>query len=117
MRSARFRLASRVFATLLLAWTAVDLCGHALCLHQHGPIVPGVPAADGQAASVRVPGAAPVDAGHGDSLDQCFYCGHCTDVQAPFRIRALPGLASGIFAEFRCLPDLAPSPLYHPPLA
>jgi len=116
VRSPGFLLASRVFATLLLAWTASDLGGHALCLHDHGPIVPGGLAAPDHDAAVGRPGGAPVDAGHSDSLNLCFYCGHCADVQIPYRIEMLPVFVSTLLVEVQPVPELAAAPLYHPPL-
>jgi hypothetical protein len=117
VRSRRFRTASRVFASLLLAWTTADLGGHALGLHQHGPIAAGRSAAPGHAASIRMPLVAPVDAGHSDSVDDCFYCSHCADVQVLFRIQVEPAFVTWIAAEYQSVPDWAPTPHYHPPLA
>ena len=117
MRSARFRLASRVFATLLLAWTTADLCGHGLCVHDREPLVRNAPAAPGQPETISAPdgGQAAADACNGP--DDCFCCCRCVDVQVRFQIPVVYTVVSALFVEHRSLPHLAPSPLYHPPLA
>lgn len=117
MRTARLRVAFRVLATLLLAWTLADLVGHARCLHDHGPIAPGMPASPGQVASIGAPGDSPIDAGGRDGPEHCLYCGQCAEVQVPFSILAAPGLVSVLVADGQPPPEPTPAPLYHPPLA
>jgi len=118
LRSARFRIAARTFAILLLAWTTADLCGHGLCVHDREPLVPGTPVAPaGQAPAVRAPGGAPVDTETSNGPDDCFCCCHCVDVQVPFHMPVTYTFVSSVFATHSSLPHLSPSPLYHPPLA
>lgn len=117
MRSARFRMASRVFATLLLAWTTADLCGHGMCVHDREPVVPIVPAAPGQAPIVTAPHGGPLEADACNGPDDCFCCCQCVEVQVPFRIPVGYTFISAVFFEHRALRRLAPTPFYHPPLA
>jgi hypothetical protein len=117
VRSARFRLASRVFAVLLLAWTTADLCGHGMCVHDREPLAPGGPMAPGQTATVEAAGGAPARADACNGPDDCFCCCRCVDVQVPFQVQVLSTLVSSVFVAHRSLPHLAPASLYHPPLA
>ena len=110
-------MASRVFATLLLAWTTADLSGHGLCVHDREPIVPVVPAAPGQVRAVNALDPAPADADACNGPDDCFCCCHCVDVQVRFQIPVVYTFVSAVFFEHPSFPHLAPSPLYHPPLA
>jgi hypothetical protein len=117
VRSARFRLASRLFAVLLLAWTTADLCGHGLCVHDREPIVPASPAAPGQAPTVSTRRGGPIDSDQCNGPDDCFCCCHCVDVQVRFQIPVVYTFVSAVFFEHQSFPHPAPSPLYHPPLA
>jgi len=117
VRSARFRMASHVFATLLLAWTMADLCGHGVCVHDREPIVPGAPASPGLGPAVSEPHGGPREADACNGPDDCFCCCHCVEVQVRFEIPVGYTFVSALFFEHRSLPHPAPSPLYHPPLA
>jgi len=117
VRSARFRTTSRVFAVLLLAWTTADLCGHGMCVHDREPIVPIAPAAPGQVPAVKASAGAPADGDACNGPDDCFCCCHFVDVQVRFQIPVVYTFVSSVFFGHRSLPHLAPSPLYHPPLA
>jgi hypothetical protein len=108
---------SRVFATLLLAWTTADLCGHGLCVHDREPIVRVVPAAPGGASAVKASGGAPTGADACNGPDDCFCCCHCVDVQVRAQIPVVYTFVSAVFFGSHSFPQLAPSPLYHPPLA
>ena len=118
MRSARFRMASRVFATLLLAWTTADLCGHGMCVHDREPLVPDRP---GGAWTARDHlGASTADRLEADACngpDDCFCCCHCVDVQVRFQIPVVYTVRVCRVLRTPFAPHLAPSPLYHPPLA
>jgi len=116
VRSARFRTTSRVFAVLLLAWTTADLCGHGMCVHDREPLVPSAPAAPGQMAAIATPQGGHDDAAACNGPDDCFCCCHCVEVQVPFRILVQSASVSCVLVGHRSLPDLAPAPLYHPPL-
>jgi hypothetical protein len=117
VRSAWFRTASRIFATLLLAWTTADLCGHGLCVHDREPLVPIAPAAPGQPETITAPDGGEAGAHACNGPDDCFCCCHCVEVQARFRIPLVYTVVSALFFERSSLSDLPPSPLYHPPLA
>jgi hypothetical protein len=116
VRSARFRMASRVFATLLLAWTTADLCGHGLCVHDREPLVPNALATPGRLQTISAPDGGQAEADACNGPDDCFCCCHCVDVQVRFQIPVVYTVVSAVFFEHRSLPCLAPSPLYHPPL-
>ena len=117
MKSARFRMASRVFATLLLAWTTADLCGHGMCVHDREPLVPYAPSAPGQPDTISTKDGGPADAAACNGPDDCFCCCHCVDVQVRFKVPVVYTVVSALFVEHRSLPHPSPSPLYHPPLA
>lgn len=105
-----------MFAILLLAGTTAHLCGHALCAHDPELVSPGMPAGPcAQHSACKAPGEAPpVD---GDGPDDCFSCSHYVDVQVRFQITLVYTSVSAVFADNRGHLRLAPSELYHPPLA
>ena len=117
MRSVRFRLASRVFATLLLAWTTADLCGHGMCVHDREPVAPIGQASPDQVQAVTVNGHGEAGAAACNGPDDCFCCCHCVDVQVRFQIPVVYTFVSAVFFEHHPLRRLPPPPLYHPPLA
>jgi hypothetical protein len=117
VRSARFRMASRVFATLLLAWTTADVCGHGMCVHDREPLVPDAAAAPGVPDTISAGDRGEADAAVCNGPDDCFCCCHCVDVQIPFQVPVVYTFVSELFFERPTFQHLPPSPLYHPPLA
>jgi hypothetical protein len=117
VRSARFRMASRVFATLLLAWTTADLCGHGMCVHDREPLVANAPAAPGHPNTISAADGGQADAAAGNGPDDCFCCCRCVDVQVRFQVPVVCTVVSELFFERPSFSHLPPSPLYHPPLA
>jgi hypothetical protein len=117
VRSARFRMASRVFATLLLAWTTADLCGHGMCVHDREPLVPNAPAAPGRPNAISAADGGQADAAACNGPDDCFCCCRCVDVQVRFQVPVGCTVVSELFFERPSFQHLPPSPLYHPPLA
>ena len=118
MRSARFRRAARLFAALLLAWTAVDLVPYGLCAHDREPLVPALPtgAAGPLAVAARDAGRTPetpIDNGP----DDCFCCCRVVDVNVPFHVSLTYAVVWAVPPDAVERPHLAPSQLYHPPLA
>jgi hypothetical protein len=116
VRSARFRTACRAFSVLLLVWTAADLCGHGLCVHDREPVVPTALAPAGRTVAITAPAGGPADTDADNGPDDCFCCCHCVDVQVRFQIPVVYTFVSAVFFEHRSFEPLAPSPLYHPPL-
>lgn len=109
MRSPSFRRAARLFAAVLLLWTAADLLGHGLCVHDHEPI--GVFAEPGY----RSPSS---DESTGHVLfDDCFCCSHVVDVKHPFHLGLLFDIAWTFAEDTLASPRPAAASLYHPPLA
>lgn len=109
MRSSRFRRFARLFAALLLLWTAADLADYGLCVHTHGRI--GVLAQEAL-------GPAQAGADHGrQAPEDCFCCSHVVDVRTPFRIDLAYEIAWQLHDVAVAAPDLGAAPLYHPPLA
>jgi hypothetical protein len=110
-------MASRVFATLLLAWTTADLCGHGMCVHDREPLVPSAPAAPGRPDTISTTDGALADAAACNGPDDCFCCCRCVDVQIRFQVPVVYTLVSELFFTRPSFRHLPPSPLYHPPLA
>jgi hypothetical protein len=102
---------------LLLAWTTADLCDYGVCVHDHEPLAPTVPAGPAGAQAITeggTPGDQPcTEAGP----DDCFCCSHYVDVR--FRYEVVPGYTflTAVVIETPALPDLSAARLYHPPLA
>jgi hypothetical protein len=105
---ASVRRTGRIFALLLLVWTAVDLVDHSLCGRGEGGPEAGTVALVGQPS--------PGHASQPSHIDHSFCCSHTVDVQTPFRI-ALTFDAVGLQPlEAPALPLASPDDLYHPPL-
>jgi hypothetical protein len=116
--SARFRRIGRLFAVLLLAWTAADICDFGLCRHDREPIAPAVPAGPHGARTVTAwapDTGAPSDAA--DLGEDCFCCSPYVDVQTRVAITVTYSFAWKVAFDLAARPDVAASRLYHPPLA
>jgi hypothetical protein len=107
VRSRTFRRIARLFASVLLLWTAVDVCDYALCSEHRDPIGSYARAAlrsgSGEESSA-------------DAVDDCFCCSHLVDVRSPFRITLGCQFAWVVAHEPAGDPHLTSVPLYHPPL-
>jgi hypothetical protein len=114
---ARIRRIGRVFAALLLIWTAADLCDYSLCEHSRQPIdVAG--SSDSVRQTLTCASVSPrTDAIPLCDCDDCFCCSRFVDVKIPFHISLLYTAAWLVEEAGLALPDLPPLPLYHPPLA
>jgi hypothetical protein len=78
VQSLAFRRTARVFAALLLLWTAADLFGYGLCAHGDERI--GALADTGLRAPSSERGCPR------GGFDDCFCCSHVVDVRVPFHI-------------------------------
>jgi hypothetical protein len=118
VRSSRFRGVARLFAIVLLAWTAADVCGHGICEHDREPIAPAAPTGSAGPSSVnRLPVGAPADAPLPTGPDDCFCCSRFVDVQVPFLPSLVYAVAWTVPDPIAPMPVADPSRLYHPPLA
>ena len=110
----RARRIGRVFAVILLAWTAVDLFDYGACAnHRDGfPVCAPVSVCDAAPTDGGCP-AGPMEGHAGD----CFCCSPYVDVRAPFAVALRYTIAWPLAAETVARPLLGASRLYHPPLA
>ena len=108
MHTRSFRRIARLFASVLLVWTAADVCDYGLCPHHREPL-------GGFAQTAVREGAAqthaPTDVG-----DDCFCCSHVVDVRTPFRVTLGYALAWRVSDDHAGEPHVTSNPLYHPPL-
>jgi hypothetical protein len=109
VQSRFFRRIARLFAAVLLVWTAADVCDYGLCPHHREP-VGGFAQTAFRAADAE--GRAPVE-----GADDCFCCSRVVDVRSPFRITFAYEFAWTVSHESAGQPHLTSAPLYHPPLA
>ncbi len=107
MHSRTFRRLARLFAVILLAWTAADLCDYQLCAHHREPL--------GAWSETRLR-AAPTDSQAPADGDDCFCCSHFVDVRTPFRIALGYEVAWFVGDQPVGEPHVAAIPLYHPPI-
>jgi hypothetical protein len=108
VRTPAFKRFARIFAVILLAWTAAHLVHHGLCAHDREHMGRFVEFA------LRSPSStpdAPLD-GHDDS----FCCSHVVDVGRLFQFSAPHDATRVVEAAATIAPDLNSAPLYHPPL-
>lgn len=108
MFSPAFRRAARLFAVVLLAWTAVDLLDFGVCVQHHGRI------GSFTATEWRAPNEADTP---DEGCEDCFCCSHVVDVRTPYHIALAYTVAWVIADHDVSTPPLTPTPLYHPPLA
>jgi hypothetical protein len=109
VRSPGFRRLARLFAALLLLWTAADLADYGLCVHTHGRI--------GMLPHEAF-GVAEADVVHGsEAPDDCFCCSHVVDVRTPFCFDLAYAVAWQLDDPAGAPPDLRTTPLYPPPPA
>lgn len=106
---ASVRRIGRIFACLLLVWTAVDLVDHSLCDRSAAALETGMAARIGQPC--------PGHASHPSHIGHSFCCSHTVDVRTPFRIALTFEAACLQLVEAPALPFASPDDLYHPPLA
>lgn len=108
MFSPSFRRTARLFAVVLLLWTAIDLFDFGVCVQHHGRI------GAFDAAAWR----APNDLGTAEEgAEDCFCCSHVVDVRVPYHIALAYTVAWVLVEEPASRPALTPPALYHPPLA
>jgi hypothetical protein len=107
VHSASFRRVARLFAIVLLLWTAADVCDYGLCVHHRDPI--------GSFADTafRAPASDPDDRA---GSDDCFCCSHVVDVRLPFRMCVAHAVARVVADDVPAQPHLRSVPLYHPPI-
>jgi hypothetical protein len=109
VHSSPFRRIARLFASLLLLWTAVDVCDYGLCSHHRDP-------AGRYAQTAFRAGATAEESAPGPAGD-CFCCSHLVDVRTRFRITLAYEVAWAVIDESAGEPHLTSAPWYHPPLA
>ena len=110
----RVRRIGRVFAVVLLSWTAGDILDYGACAnHRHGFPVDAPVSVSCTAPAERDCPPAPMEGHAGD----CFCCSSYVDVQAPFEVTLSDTLAWALAQEAVARPLVGASPLYHPPLA
>ena len=109
MHSASFRRIARVFALLLLVWTAADVCDYGLCAHHRDPL-----------GSYALAALRPDDCRAEPEValvDDCFCCSRLVDVRTPFQMTLEYDVAWVVADNSTGEPHLTSVPLYHPPLA
>jgi hypothetical protein len=109
VHSPSHRRIARLFASLLLLWTAADVCDYGLCPHHRDRLGGYARTAFRAGETEERPDVA--------GADDCFCCSHVVDVRTPFRIALTYQVAWTVLGDPHTRPDVPSVPLYHPPLA
>jgi hypothetical protein len=108
VHSPSFRRIARLFASILLLWTAADVCDYGLCSRHRDPL--------GGFARTAYRAGGPEEESAVEAADDCFCCSHVVDVRTPFRVTLGHDVAWLVRDEPPGQLHLTAVPLYHPPL-
>ena len=104
------RRIGRVFALILLTWTAVDLLDRGACQNEHGLLVPRSSAEAPLLGGRSAPGEQHGDAFPPGHAGDCFCCSSFVDVKLPF---ALSIASAFVWVQPGPSPTYASVPLRH----
>lgn len=99
----------RLFAAVLLVWTAAHLFDHCLCAHDHERL--------GRFEQAAFRSASTDASSYHDGFDDSFCCSHVVDVRSPFQFSPHYDVSWTLPQDIVGHPALPAAPLYHPPLA